>query len=90
MPWRSSDGCPISLALGPDTTDGSVCSPVSVFEDLDRFDDPKIFEALRELNTLLNNAAKCVKEKKPLRSGFLSVEAQIEISFVSATVHQKS
>ncbi|GAA2530684.1 YobI family P-loop NTPase [Winogradskya humida] len=27
---------------------------VVVFEDLDRFDDPHIFEALRELNTLLN------------------------------------
>src|SRR5690606_16641765 len=25
-----------------------------IFEDLDRFDDPHIFEALRELNTLLN------------------------------------
>lgn len=29
---------------------------VVVFEDLDRFDDPGIFEALRELNTLLNNS----------------------------------
>jgi len=28
---------------------------VVLFEDLDRFDDPGIFEALRELNTLLNN-----------------------------------
>lgn len=27
---------------------------VVIFEDLDRFDDPQIFEALRELNTLLN------------------------------------
>ncbi|MFB1296578.1 hypothetical protein ACAG24_013760 [Mycobacterium sp. pW049] len=26
-----------------------------LFEDLDRFDDPQIFQALRELNTLLNN-----------------------------------
>lgn len=29
---------------------------VVVFEDLDRFDDPGIFEALRELNTLLNTS----------------------------------
>lgn len=29
---------------------------VVIFEDLDRFDDPHIFEALRELNSLLNNA----------------------------------
>jgi hypothetical protein len=29
---------------------------IVVFEDLDRFDDPGIFEALRELNTLLNNS----------------------------------
>jgi hypothetical protein len=29
---------------------------VVIFEDLDRFDDPGIFEALRELNTLLNNS----------------------------------
>ncbi|MDQ4110528.1 MAG: hypothetical protein M3306_05430 [Actinomycetota bacterium] len=28
---------------------------IVVFEDLDRFEDPKIFEALRELNTLLND-----------------------------------
>ncbi|MGW3996012.1 YobI family P-loop NTPase [Amycolatopsis sp. NPDC004772] len=40
---------------------------VVVFEDLDRFDDPHIFEALRELNTLLNNTATRVEEKKPLR-----------------------
>ncbi len=26
-----------------------------IFEDLDRFEDPNIFEALRELNVLLNN-----------------------------------
>lgn len=29
---------------------------VVVFEDLDRFDDPGIFQALRELNNLLNNS----------------------------------
>jgi hypothetical protein len=39
---------------------------VVIFEDLDRFDDPHIFEALRELNTLLNQTAKRRKKKKPL------------------------
>ncbi|MBE1496254.1 hypothetical protein H4696_003354 [Amycolatopsis lexingtonensis] len=39
---------------------------VVIFEDLDRFDDPHIFEAVRELNTLLNQTPKRVK-KKPLR-----------------------
>jgi hypothetical protein len=29
---------------------------IVIFEDLDRFDDPGIFEALRELNTLLNSS----------------------------------
>lgn len=29
-----------------------------IFEDLDRFDDPQIFEALRELNVLLNDTPK--------------------------------
>lgn len=29
---------------------------IVIFEDLDRFDDPGIFEALRELNALLNNS----------------------------------
>ncbi|UUV32977.1 hypothetical protein NQK81_05860 [Amycolatopsis roodepoortensis] len=40
---------------------------IVIFEDLDRFDDPHIFEALRELNGLLNHTAKRVKKKKPLR-----------------------
>lgn len=40
---------------------------VVVLEDLDRFDDPKIFEALRELNTLLNNTPARLKKDKPLR-----------------------
>lgn len=38
-----------------------------IFEDLDRFNDPHIFEALRELNTLLNNTDKRLKKGKPLR-----------------------
>jgi hypothetical protein len=29
---------------------------IVIFEDLDRFDDPHIFETLRELNTILNNS----------------------------------
>lgn len=38
-----------------------------ILEDLDRFDDPQIFEALRELNTILNNTPKRRKKRKPLR-----------------------
>ncbi|WP_139228908.1 YobI family P-loop NTPase [Blastococcus tunisiensis] len=38
-----------------------------VFEDLDRFGDPHIFEALRELNTLLNSTPKRIEKGKPLR-----------------------
>lgn len=38
-----------------------------VFEDLDRFGDPHIFEALRELNTLLNSTPTRVEKGKPLR-----------------------
>ncbi|MDT7765889.1 MAG: hypothetical protein QOC63_5309, partial [Mycobacterium sp.] len=42
-----------------------------IFEDLDRYNDPHIFQALRELNTLLNNTpkrlAKIHNHKKPLR-----------------------
>lgn len=30
---------------------------IVVFEDLDRFDDPRIFDSLRELNTLVNTSA---------------------------------
>ncbi|MEU5156163.1 hypothetical protein [Glycomyces sp. NPDC021274] len=40
---------------------------VVIFEDLDRFNDPQIFEALRELNTLLNNTRKRTRKKLPLR-----------------------
>jgi hypothetical protein len=38
-----------------------------IFEDLDRFDDPHIFEALRELNTLLNNTNERKKKRFPLQ-----------------------
>ncbi|MGO3358924.1 MAG: YobI family P-loop NTPase [Bifidobacterium crudilactis] len=39
---------------------------IVIFEDLDRFDDPHIFEALRELNTLLNHTKQRIKKRKPL------------------------
>ena len=42
-----------------------------IFEDLDRYNDPQIFQALRELNTLLNNTPKRLrkieKNRQPLR-----------------------
>ncbi len=44
-----------------------VSPAVVLFEDLDRFDDPHIFEALRELNTLLNHTAKRREKNEPLR-----------------------
>jgi hypothetical protein len=34
-----------------------------VFEDIDRFDNPEIFEQLRELNTLLNNVEQLKRNK---------------------------
>jgi len=40
---------------------------IVVLEDLDRFNDPQIFEALRELNTLLNATPKREASGKPLR-----------------------
>ena len=44
---------------------------IVIFEDLDRYNDPQIFQALRELNTLLNNTPKRLerikKHKKPLQ-----------------------
>lgn len=40
---------------------------IVVLEDLDRFNDPHIYEALRELNTLLNNTNKRTEKSKPLR-----------------------
>lgn len=41
---------------------------VVIFEDLDRFDDPHIFEALRELNTLLNGPKRGkARSGRPLR-----------------------
>lgn len=38
-----------------------------IFEDLDRFDDPQIFDSLRELNTLINASAHWKDKSQPLR-----------------------
>ncbi|MFJ5956720.1 hypothetical protein ACIQC5_12275 [Paenarthrobacter sp. NPDC092416] len=38
-----------------------------IFEDLDRFDDPQIFDSLRELNTLINSSALWKDRAMPLR-----------------------
>ncbi|BCW70688.1 hypothetical protein NicSoilB8_17320 [Arthrobacter sp. NicSoilB8] len=38
-----------------------------IFEDLDRFDDPQIFDSLRELNTLINSSAHWKSRSQPLR-----------------------
>jgi Cdc6-like AAA superfamily ATPase len=41
---------------------------IVIFEDLDRFDDPRIFDSLRELNTLVNSSAHWIdRPKRPLR-----------------------
>ncbi|WP_434811904.1 hypothetical protein [Microbacterium sp. bgisy189] len=38
-----------------------------IFEDLDRFDDPQIFDSLRELNTLINASSHWIGKDHPLR-----------------------
>ncbi|POH64405.1 hypothetical protein C3B61_13235 [Cryobacterium zongtaii] len=38
-----------------------------IFEDLDRFDDPQIFDSLRELNTLINASSQWIGNAEPLR-----------------------
>jgi hypothetical protein len=38
-----------------------------IFEDLDRFEDPQIFDSLRELNTLINASANWQDSDEPLR-----------------------
>lgn len=37
-----------------------------IFEDLDRFDDPQIFDSLRELNTLINSSSHWKKKEQNL------------------------
>ena len=45
---------------------GSECSIV-VFEDIDRFNDLRIFTKLRELNLLLNNSYQINDQRKPIK-----------------------
>lgn len=40
---------------------------IVIFEDLDRFDDPRIFDSLRELNTLINSSSHWASRSKGLR-----------------------
>ena len=65
----SAGGAALTLSENPETffdkfTDEIVhyfdreSKDIVVFEDLDRFEDPRIFEALRELNVLLNSTPK--------------------------------
>ena len=42
-------------------------SSIVVFEDIDRFEDVRIFTKLRELNLLLNNSRRISETKKPIR-----------------------
>lgn len=54
---------------------------VAIFEDLDRFKDPHIFETLRELNTVLNNAEQI--RSRPIRFVYAvrdSIFEQLEVN----------
>jgi len=56
---------------------------VAIFEDLDRFKDPHIFETLRELNTLLNNSEQI--KSRPVRFVYAvrdSIFEQLEVASV--------
>jgi hypothetical protein len=53
---------------------------IAIFEDLDRFKDPHIFETLRELNTVLNNSEQI--ESRPVRFVYAvrdSIFEQLEV-----------
>jgi hypothetical protein len=53
---------------------------VAIFEDLDRFKDPHIFETLRELNTVLNNSEQVAS--RPIRFVYAvrdSIFEQLEV-----------
>ena len=74
----STAGTKIALGEGPTTYfDGFLDEIVTffdavepefvIFEDLDRFDDPQIFDSLHELNTLINTSAHWRDKKQPLR-----------------------
>jgi hypothetical protein len=52
---------------------GRESKDIVVFEDLDRFEEPHIFEALRELNILLNEIPeRRAKDPAPLVRGLLA------------------
>lgn len=74
----STAGTKIALSEGPKTYFDSFLEEIVgffeavnpkfvIFEDLDRFDDPQIFESLRELNTLINTSAHWKTKDEPLR-----------------------
>lgn len=71
-------GTKIALGEGPTTYFDSFLDEIIVFfdevkpafvifEDLDRFDDPQIFDSLRELNTLVNASVGWRDKEQPLR-----------------------
>ena len=74
----STAGTKIALGEGPTTYFDSFLDEIVtffdavepefvIFEDLDRFDDPQIFDSLRELNTLINTSAHWRDKNRPLR-----------------------
>lgn len=74
----STAGTKIALSEGPKTYFDSFLEEIVgffeevnpkyvIFEDLDRFNDPQIFESLRELNTLINASAHWKNKDEPLR-----------------------
>lgn len=74
----STAGTTVTLESGPDTYFDKYLDEIVaffdavepkfvIFEDLDRFDDPQIFDSLRELNTLINDSAKWKAQDQPLR-----------------------
>ncbi|MBM0258441.1 hypothetical protein JNW89_18165 [Micromonospora sp. 4G55] len=56
---------------------------VAIFEDLDRFRDPHIFETLRELNTVLNNSEQI--KSRPVRFVYAVRDSIFEQLNVDAT-----
>lgn len=55
---------------------------IVIFEDLDRFNEPHIFEALKELNTLLNgskqlNSKKCIRFVYAIRDSVFDTGAEV-------------
>ena len=53
---------------------------VVIFEDIDRFDDPHIFETLRELNTLLNSAKQLKSRQGPIRFIYATRDSVFDLS----------